>query len=158
MLIESLLDPTKFSCHCSIVCKRKSRQDAWPEVFKIDPNRDSPSPGKTPLNAILSPYLPLFWRTCLVELKIYPKRPSIESKITLFLIKRHILSPNRDSHRIQSQKSTLFSRFSGHACVQHYFSSDPPGMRLSSDFCISLTAFDWSLFIKTLVVRLLQLA
>ena len=56
-----------------------------------------------------------------------PKRPLIESKRTLFLKNRHILTPKRDSRESRlASKTTLFSRFSGRACVQHYNSSGPP--------------------------------
>ena len=56
------------------------------------------------------------------------KRPLTESKRTLFLQNRQILTPKRDSRESRlALKTTLFSCFSGRACVQHYYSSGPPG-------------------------------
>ena len=56
-----------------------------------------------------------------------PNRPLTESKRTLFLRNRQILTPNRDSRELRlASKTTLSLRFYGRACVQHYYSSAPP--------------------------------
>ena len=47
-----------------------------------------------------------------------PKRPLVESKRTLFLKNRHILTPKRES-RLASKNNPFFT-FSGRACVQQY--------------------------------------
>ena len=101
----------------------QNRPQSWfPLSGKNTPKRE--------FRAILPPYIPLFWSTCLVEFKKWPlKAPLIESKRTLFLANRHILTPNRDSRESHSaSKNNPFLRFSGRACVQHYHSSDPPGV------------------------------
>ena len=47
-----------------------------------------------------------------------PKHPLIESKRTLILKNRQILTTNREP-RLASENN-FFSRFSGRTCVQHY--------------------------------------
>ena len=49
-----------------------------------------------------------------------PKRPSIESKKTLFLKNRQIFTPNRES-RLASKNDPFFLCSSGCACVQDYY-------------------------------------
>ena len=63
--------------------------------------------------------------------KMTPKRPLIESKQTLFLKNRHILTPTRDLHDLHlPSKNNPFSCFSGPACVHVYNTMIwvPPGV------------------------------
>ena len=95
------------------------------QIFKTYPNRDLPSPGKTPPNfRRFSP-------------KIYPLTSTemtpiihllIESKRTLCLKNWHILTSNCNSHEscLASKKTTPFLCFSCCACVQHYLLECPP--------------------------------
>ena len=66
-----------------------------------------------------------------------PKRPLTVSKKDPFSYKKAYFDPFPRFSRIafSLKKATLFSRFSGHACLQHLYSSGPTGLVLSTGGC-----------------------